>query len=150
MYPLITMERMQLFKMHPFKIILKLNKIKIMKKTIIGLLMVTTFYACGGGAGSDAIVKKDPTQNPVFIAGQDLVGKSGCLTCHKVEEAGTGPSYKSIAAKYPNNVETYETLALKIIKGGYGNWGQIPMIPHPTISQEDATTMVKYILLLKD
>ena len=121
-----------------------------MKKTIIGLLLVTTFYACGGGAGSDAVVKKDPTQSPVFLAGQDLVSKSGCLTCLKVEEAGTGPSYKSIAAKYPNNVESYENLALKIIKGGYGNWGQIPMIPHPALSQEDATTMVKYILLLKD
>jgi cytochrome c len=121
-----------------------------MKKTIIGLLMLSTFYACGGGAGSGASEKKDPTQNPVFIAGQELVNKSGCLTCHKVNEASTGPSYKSVAAKYPNNVDTYENLALKIIKGGSGNWGQIPMIPHPTLSQEDATTMVKYILLLKD
>jgi cytochrome c len=121
-----------------------------MKKTIIGLLMVSTFYACGGGAGSDANAKKDPTQNPVFLAGQDLVAKSDCLACHKINEASTGPSYKSVAAKYPNNVETYETLSLKVIKGGSGNWGQTKMLPHPTLSQEDAITMVKYILLLKD
>lgn len=126
-----------------------------MKKALFSLVVVTSLlYACGGGAGSDtgnkAPAKKDVTQNPVYIAGQDLISKSGCLTCHKVNEASTGPSYKSIANKYPNNVETYETLSLKIIKGGYGVWGQIPMIPHPDLTQETATAMVKYILLLKD
>ena len=126
-----------------------------MKKSLFSLFVVTSLlYACGGGAGSDtksgAPAKKDVTQNPVYIAGQDLVAKSGCLTCHKVNEASTGPSYKSIANQYPNNVETYENLSLKIIKGGYGVWGQIPMIPHPDLTQETATTMVKYILLLKD
>ena len=126
-----------------------------MKKTLITLFVVTSLlYACGGGAGSDngsvASAKKDVTQNPTYIAGLDLVSKSGCPTCHKPNEASTGPSYKSIANKYPNNAETYETLSLKIIKGGYGVWGQVPMIPHPDLSQETATTMVKYILLQKD
>ncbi len=126
-----------------------------MKKTVITLFVVTSLlYACGGGAGSDTgsgtTAKKDITQNPAYIAGLDLVSKSGCPTCHKPNEASTGPSYKNIANKYPNNVETYETLSLKIIKGGYGVWGQIPMIPHPDVTQETATVMLKYILLLKD
>ena len=122
-----------------------------MKKTLITLFVVTSLlYACGGGAGSEPSAKKDVTQNPTYIAGLDLVSKSGCPTCHKPNEASTGPSFKSIANKYPNNVETYENLSLKIIKGGYGVWGQVPMIPHPHLSQETTTAMLKYILLLKD
>lgn len=125
-----------------------------MKKTMLGLMIAASLYACGDGAGGESgapkkAAKKDVTQDPVYIAGQDLVAKNGCLTCHKVDEASTGPAYKAVAAKYPNNAETYENLSLKIIKGGYGNWGQVPMTPHPELSQEDATKMVKYIMLLK-
>ena len=39
-------------------------------------------------------------------------------------------------------------LAEKIIKGGTGNWGQIPMTPHPNISQADAEKMAMYVLSL--
>ncbi len=123
---------------------------------MIGLVIAASLYACGGGAGSDSgstgakKEKKDVTTDPVYIAGQELVGKNGCLTCHKVDEASTGPAYKAVAAKYPNNAETYENLSLKIIKGGSGNWGAVPMTPHPELSQEDATKMVKYIMLLKN
>lgn len=123
-----------------------------MKKTMIALLISATLYACGdgAGAGSAANEKKDPTQNPAYQVGLNLISKSGCPTCHKRDEASTGPAFKSIAEKYPNNVETYEMLSLKIIKGGSGVWGQIPMTPHPELSLEDATNMVKYIMLLKN
>ncbi|MFZ9492562.1 MAG: c-type cytochrome, partial [Burkholderiaceae bacterium] len=60
-----------------------------------------------------------------------------------------GPSYKEIAIKYadaPNDVVS--ALAKKIIEGGVGNWGNVPMTPHPSISQDDAETMVRYILTL--
>jgi cytochrome c len=40
-------------------------------------------------------------------------------------------------------------LASKIIKGGQGVWGAIPMTPHSSLSEADAEQMVKYILLLK-
>ena len=40
-------------------------------------------------------------------------------------------------------------LATKVIKGGSGNWGAIPMSPHPQLKQEDVESMIKYILLLK-
>jgi cytochrome c len=41
-------------------------------------------------------------------------------------------------------------LADKIIKGGAGVWGQIPMTPHPNLSKQDAEQIVKYVLLLKN
>ena len=77
------------------------------------------------------------------------MGKSDCFTCHKVSEQATGPAYQAVAAKYQNNPEAVEALAEKVIKGGAGNWGNVPMTPHPQISKEDATVMVKYILSLK-
>jgi cytochrome c len=54
-----------------------------------------------------------------------------------------------VAAKYPSNEANIKKLAEKIIKGGQGNWGEIPMAGHPNVSQEDAEAMVKYILSMK-
>ena len=81
--------------------------------------------------------------------GLELIAQSDCLTCHKVEDKLVGPAYREIANKYPNNAATIDTLASKIIKGGAGNWGQVPMTPHPGISEADAQTMAKYVMSLK-
>lgn len=94
-------------------------------------------------------VAVSPKKDPVYTKGLALVGKSDCLTCHKIDDKLIGPSYKDIAIKYagaPNDVIT--ALASSIIKGGSGNWGNVPMTPHPTLSQEEAETMVRYILTL--
>ncbi len=81
--------------------------------------------------------------------GEELINKSDCLTCHKVDVKLLGPAYHDVAAKYPATDENIELLAGKIIKGGAGNWGDIPMAPHPSITEGDAKEMVKYILSLK-
>jgi cytochrome c len=66
-----------------------------------------------------------------------------------VKEKNIGPAYQDVANKYENNDENIALLASKIIKGGSGVWGAIPMTPHPQISEDDAKQMVKYVLLLK-
>ncbi len=91
----------------------------------------------------------DLSSNPDYIKGLALVGKSDCLTCHKISDKLIGPSYKDVAAKYEATEENIAMLTGKIIKGGKGVWGEIPMTPHPQISKADATQMVKYIMLLK-
>ena len=60
-----------------------------------------------------------------------------------------GPAYADVAKKYENNAKNVKMLAEKIIAGGQGNWGEIPMAAHPNVSQEDAEAMVKYILSIK-
>ena len=82
-------------------------------------------------------------------AGKALVQKSDCMACHKVDVKLVGPAFVQVAAKYPEAEVNYTLLAGKIIKGGTGVWGQIPMSPHSTVSQPDAKKMVKYILSLK-
>lgn len=94
-------------------------------------------------------IAADPSRSAVYEKGLALVAQSDCLTCHKVEDQMTGPSYRAIAEKYagaPN--EVISALAGTIIKGGVGNWGNVPMTPHPSLSQDDAETMVRYILEL--
>lgn len=91
------------------------------------------------GATSDADADK----------GLNLIAQSDCLTCHKVEEKLVGPAYRDVAKKYENTPANVDSLASKIIHGGAGNWGQVPMTPHPQLAKEDAQTMVKYILSLK-
>lgn len=91
----------------------------------------------------------DLSSNPDYTKGLELVGKSDCLTCHKVNDKLIGPSYKDVANKYEATEENITMLAGKIIKGGKGVWGEVPMTPHPQVSEEDAKAMVKYVLLLK-
>ena len=118
--------------------------------------------SCGGGNEKNAETEarkdeaqqeakaEDPADNPDYEKGLALVGKSDCLTCHKINEASTGPAYQAVAAKYANTPEIIDQLSNKIIKGGSGNWGAVPMTPHPNLPKEDAVAMVKYILTLKN
>jgi cytochrome c len=138
-----------------------------MRKFILATTVLATLAACGGGdkgkesgSGETKPAEKateqtstesaDITSNPDYAKGLELIGQSDCFTCHKVDEAYTGPTYRQVADKYASQAPgIIPQLAEKIIKGGSGVWGQVPMIPHATISQADAEAMVKYILLLK-
>ena len=130
-----------------------------MKKLILPALLVSLLVACGGGGETKKEEEKpaeetapvnDLSSNPVYTKGLELIGQSDCLTCHKVNEASTGPAYALVAEKYKDAADTTITrIAGKIISGGSGIWGTVPMTPHPQISQADAEQMVKYVLLLK-
>ncbi|AYO58313.1 cytochrome C [Chryseobacterium sp. 6424] len=79
--------------------------------------------------------------------GLALIEGADCLTCHKTDARLVGPSYQEVADKYSEADMDY--LAEKIIEGGQGVWGQIPMTPHAGMSKENAKKMVEYILTLK-
>ncbi|WP_431609181.1 c-type cytochrome [Chryseobacterium sp. 'Rf worker isolate 10'] len=79
--------------------------------------------------------------------GLKLIEGTDCLTCHKIDSKLIGPSYQEVAAKYTD--ADLDILSQKIIDGGKGNWGEIPMTPHTGLSKENAQKMVKYILSLK-
>jgi cytochrome c len=81
--------------------------------------------------------------------GEKLIAKSDCIGCHKVDKKLIGPSYLEIAKKYPLNDKNIAYLTGKIIKGGSGVWGSIPMSAHASLKKDDAKVMAKYILSLK-
>jgi len=78
-----------------------------------------------------------------------LLEKNGCFACHALDKKVLGPSYKEVAAKYAGDRNAAATLEKKVKAGGVVSWGQVPMPPHPQISDADLTAMVKYILAAK-
>jgi cytochrome c len=81
-------------------------------------------------------------------ADEAMAKAKGCTVCHAVDKKVIGPAYKDVAAKYkPADVAT---LVKKVREGGTGVWGNVPMTPNKaTVSEEEATTLVKWILTLK-
>lgn len=79
--------------------------------------------------------------------GKALISESDCFACHKEKEKLVGPAYVDVAKKY--KVSDLPMLTDKVINGGSGVWGNIPMTPHPGMSKTDAEAMVRYILSLK-
>lgn len=83
------------------------------------------------------------------LASEQLAKEKNCLACHAVENKLVGPGYKEVAAKYKSDKTAEDKLASKIMKGGSGVWGQIPMPANPQVSAAEAKTLVKWILSLK-
>lgn len=125
-----------------------------MKIKLLGLAGVLgLMVACGGqnttessNENSSAQVAEQASKVP---AGKQLISKSDCMSCHADKSKIIGPSYLDVANKYQATAENITLLAGRIIKGGQGVWGEIPMTPHPQLGQADAEEMVKYILTIK-
>ena len=127
-----------------------------MKKTLIIFTFIAIIASCGsnetkntGNSTTNEPAAAETPTDPEAEKGLALVGQSDCFTCHQIIDNSTGPAYQAIAERYKNQPGAVDSLAQKIIKGGAGNWGTVPMTPHPTVSEEDAKTMVKYVLSLK-
>ncbi len=123
----------------------------MIKNGILLALSIVLVASCGDAKDNEKSAEPVARveNSPAYQEGLKLVAASDCFTCHKISEAFTGPAYEAIAAKYADNPENVSLLAGKVINGGVGVWGQVPMNAHPTLSQTDAEKMVKYILLLK-
>ncbi len=139
-----------------------------MKKAILTMVIAAGLYACGGGESTETTtqpISNATTEETAPAAtteaaapataeapkkdGQALINGSDCRTCHKDDSKLIGPAYQDVAKKYENNAANVKMLTEKIINGGQGNWGEIPMAGHPNLSQDDAAAMVDYILSMK-
>ncbi len=125
-----------------------------MKKLIAIFSIFILIIACNSADTNKAEpvvedITVDITKDPVYQAALAIEAKSDCITCHKLDEKLIGPSYKEIATKYAaNQEEMIPKLAAKILSGGQGVWGEVPMTPHTALTKEEAETLVKYIFLL--
>lgn len=96
--------------------------------------------AAGQGGGKEA--PTDESAQQVMA----LLTDSGCMACHAKDKKVLGPSFVDIAAKYKGQDGAADKLIAKVQKGGAGVWGAIPMPPHPTLSDDDAKSMVERML----
>ena len=85
---------------------------------------------------------------PAF-ANQELAQKKNCMACHTVDKKLVGPGFKEVAAKYAGQKDAVDKLSQKVIKGGSGVWGAVPMPANPQVSEAEAKTLVTWILGLK-
>lgn len=86
--------------------------------------------------------------SPVF-ANADLAQKKNCMACHALDKKLVGPAYKEVAAKYAGDKDAVAKLSAKVIKGGSGSWGQVPMPANPQVSEAEAKQLVTWILSVK-
>ena len=83
------------------------------------------------------------------MADLQLATAKNCMACHAVDKKMVGPSYKDVAKKYAGDAKAVDMLATKIIKGGSGVWGAIPMPANPQVSEADAKKLAAWVLSLK-
>lgn len=85
---------------------------------------------------------------PVMAADMDAMLKDKrCNACHDVEKALIGPPWKAIALRYQaDRQQAVDALARKIVSGGGGAWGVVPMVPNEHVSAAEAREIAAWIL----
>ena len=102
--------------------------------------LISALLLAAAGIGSSAA-----------LASEAIIKKARCVACHAVDKKLVGPAYKDVAARYRGDAEAPARLFAKVRSGGSGNWGEIPMLPHPSdkISDENLTAAIQWILALE-
>lgn len=83
------------------------------------------------------------------LASADLAQKKNCMACHAADKKLIGPAYKDVAAKYAGQKDAADKLAQKIVKGGSGVWGAVPMPANPQVSEAEAKQLAAWVLTVK-
>ena len=97
---------------------------------------VNTLRVSSGTAAKTTSAPKDP---PQAVLG--LLQANNCLSCHGLDKKVVGPAFTDVASKYPGKVDY---LVTKIIAGGSGLWGSIPM-PAQSLKPADAKTIAEWL-----
>jgi cytochrome c len=78
-----------------------------------------------------------------------LATSKNCMACHAADKKLVGPSYKDVAAKYAGQKDAVDKLAVKIIKGGSGVWGPVPMPANTQVNEADAKKLAAWVMSQK-
>jgi cytochrome c len=89
------------------------------------------------------------TVAPAAYASPELAQKKNCMACHAIDKKLVGPAFKDVAAKHAKDKDAVAKLADKIIKGGSGVWGPVPMPANAQVSPAEAKLLATWVLSLK-
>jgi cytochrome c len=92
-----------------------------------------------------ALVAATTLAGPVF-ADQALATAKNCMACHAADKKLVGPSYKDVAAKYNGQKDAVDKLAVKIMKGGSGVWGPVPMPANAQVNEAEAKKLAAWVM----
>lgn len=89
--------------------------------------------------------------DPSITNASELIRKSDCATCHMIDKKLIGPAWIDVSKKYTLSDSVIKYLSNKILNGGSGVWGGVPMTPHyNTLSRVQSNRIAEYILNLKN
>ena len=80
------------------------------------------------------------------LADQALATAKNCMACHTVASKVVGPAFKDVAAKYKSDKAAVDKLAIKIVKGGSGVWGPVPMPANPQVNEAEAKKLAAWVM----
>ena len=104
------------------------------------VLLAVTLVACSEGNEVKS-TKLSDAEARVFI------NQKSCNACHEVDETRIGPAFRDVATRYEDDAGAQtDRLAEKIIAGGAGSWGNVPMISNPNITHEEARAFSLWVL----
>ena len=83
------------------------------------------------------------------MADEALAKAKNCMACHAVANKVVGPAFKDVAKKYAADKTAADKLAAKVIKGGSGVWGAVPMPANPQVSEAEAKKLAAWVLSQK-
>ena len=86
---------------------------------------------------------------PSAFADAKLAQQKACMACHSADKKIIGPAFKDVAAKYTGQSNAVTMLAQKIVKGGSGVWGAVPMPANPNVSPAEARQLAEWVLSIK-
>ena len=107
-----------------------------MKSLIVTLMTATGLLAAGVAQAADE---------------QALATAKGCMACHDMGAKKVGPAYTEVAKKYAGQKDAEGKLVQKVLNGGSGTWGAIPMPANKTmgVTEADAKKLVAWVLSQK-
>ncbi len=82
-------------------------------------------------------------------ASPELARDKRCLNCHTLERKVVGPAFKDVAARYSRQPDAVLRLADKIVKGGAGAWGPVPMAANPHVTADEARRLATWVLSIR-
>ena len=83
------------------------------------------------------------------LADQELAKARNCMSCHALDKKVVGPAYKDVALKYAGQKDAVDRLAAKIVKGGSGAFGPVPMPAHTQVSDAEARKLAAWVLTIR-
>jgi virginiamycin B lyase len=99
----------------------------------------------GDGAYPEKFLEQRPSG--ADTDGAKLFEQGRCNICHQMSAVSLGPPIQAIAARYVARKDVMtDVLARKIVYGGGGTWGIVPMVPNQWVSIEQARIMSAWIL----
>jgi cytochrome c len=85
---------------------------------------------------------------PAF-ANPELAKAKICLGCHDTQQKKVGPAFKDVAARYAGQQDAAARLAEKIVNGGAGVWGPVPMPANPKVTADEARQLATWVLTIQ-